>query len=427
MTTFLIIACLLVLLVVGLPIGFAMCVSGAVGLYMIGGVSTLLGILTTAPISSVSSYELISIPMFVLMAEFVIASRIADELYDCMVVWVGRLPGGLAIATALAGAGFGAISGSSTVAAATLASTSLPAMVRNGYERQLANGVVAISGTLAMLIPPSVALILYSILTDLSVAKLLIAGVIPGLVVTLIIILTVLYLVWRDPARAPAGRRYSLREKLVSMKSTGPMLLLMFLITGSIYLGLATPTEASSLGAVGAFCIALLRGNLDVNSTRKAVVNACRTSAMIMMILIGAHVFGYALTLTQTTQKFVAAIAALDANRYVIISLILLLKLVLGFFLDQFAILILTVPIMVPLIITLGFDPIWFGVVLVVTAEVGMITPPVGMNAYVIARYTGRPVEEVFGGVLPHFIAHIFAIILFTAFPMLILWLPSTM
>jgi tripartite ATP-independent transporter DctM subunit len=416
-----------VLLVAGMPIGFAMGIAGVLGLQALGGMDMVTGVLSTTPFSTVSTYELLSIPMFILMAEFVIVSKVADELYDSLVIWVGRLPGGLAIATAFAGAGFGAICGSSTAGAATLASISLPAMIRHGYEQKLANGVVAISGTLAMLIPPALALVLYGLLTELSIAKLLMAGLIPGLIVTLLIAATVLLLVWQDPKRAPAGSVYSWKQKLLALRVTGAMIVLIVLVTGVIYLGLATATEASSLGALGAFGIALVRRRLTVRLFCAAVASAARTAAMITMIIIGAHVFGYALTLTRTTQDFVDVIGALNVNRYVIIFLVLLLKLALGCFLDQFAILLLTVPIMVPLVVHLGFDPIWFGVVLVLTAEVGMITPPLGMNAFVVARYTGRPVEEVFAGVWPHFVAHILAIVFFTAFPIFVLWLPQTM
>lgn len=427
MITAAIFAMLLVQLAIGMPIAYAMGVAGVGGLALIGGMDTVEGVLGTTPFSTVSTYDLLSIPMFILMAEFVIVSRIADELYDCMVIWVGRVRGGLAIATALAGAGFGAICGSSTASAATLASISLPAMLRHGYEPKLANGVVAISGTLAMLIPPALALVLYGLLTELSISQLLMAGLVPGFLVTLLIAATVLLLVWQDPTRAPAGAPYSWGQKVRSLRVTGAMLLLIALVTGVIYLGLATPTEASSLGAVGACLIALLRGRLTVRLFCGAIASAARTSAMITFIIVGAHVFGYALTLTQATQNFVAWVAGLNVNRYVVIALILLLKLALGCFLDQVAILLLTVPIMVPVVKALGFDPIWFGVVLVLTAEVGMITPPVGLNAFVVARYTGRPVEEVFAGVWPHFVAHILAIIVFTAVPSIVLWLPSTM
>ncbi len=402
MATATLIGLLLLLLAIGVPVAFSMGVAGMAGLYLLGGSSMVMGILSTTPLSSVSTYELLTIPMFILMAEIVIVSRIADELFETMTVWVGRVRGGLAIATAFAGAGFGAISGSSTAGAATLASTSLPAMIRQGYERRLANGVVAISGTLAMLIPPSMAVILYALVADESVSQLLIAGLVPGLLVTLTIAATVYILCLIDPRRAPPGRGYSWREKLVSLKVTGSMVVLMLLVTGVIYLGVATPTEAACLGAFGALCIALVRRRMTWRALFTALGGAARTSAMISMIIVGAHIFSYGLTVTQTTQQFVAWVSALPLDPYAIIAIIVLLYLVLGCFLDQIAILILTVPILLPVVKALGFDGVWFGIVLILTAEVGMVTPPVGMNAFVVARYTGRPVDEVFAGVFPH-------------------------
>ncbi|MCL4746394.1 MAG: TRAP transporter large permease [Burkholderiaceae bacterium] len=427
MATATLIGLLLLLLAIGVPVAFSMAVAGIAGLYLLGGASMVMGILSTTPLSTVSTYELLTIPMFILMAEIVIVSQIADELFDTMTVWVGRVRGGLAIATAFAGAGFGAISGSSTAGAATLASTSLPAMMRLGYERKLANGVVAISGTLAMLIPPSMAVILYALVADESVSQLLIAGLVPGLLVTLTIAATVYLLCLLDPSRAPPGRSYSWREKFVSLRVTGSMVVLMLLVTGVIYLGVATPTEAACLGAFGALCIALLRGRMSWQALFKALGGAARTSAMISMIIIGAHIFSYGLTITQTTQQFVGWVSSLPLDPYMIIALIVLLYLVLGCFLDQIAILILTVPILLPVVKALGFDGVWFGIILILTAEVGMVTPPVGMNAFVVARYTGRPVHEVFAGVLPHVVAHVLLIALLVAFPAIVMWLPSTM
>jgi C4-dicarboxylate transporter DctM subunit len=423
----LVIIVLLVLIAAGVPIGFSMAFSGCLGLWLVGGSATLLGLVSSTPLTTVSTYELLSIPLFLLMAEFVIASGIADEMYDCMCIWTGRVPGGLAIATALAGAGFGAITGSSTASAATLAATSLPAMIRHGYDRHLSTGVVAISGTLAMLVPPSLALVIYGLLTDLSIGKLLIAGIVPAAFVTVAIILTVLGLVALDPRRAPRGRSYTWGQKLLATRATGPMVLLIVLVTGAIYTGLATPTESSALGVFGAFLISVVRGRMSWSLFVAALVGAARTAAMISMIIIGAHLFGYALTLTQSTQGLVNWIGGLGANRYVVIALILLLKLVLGFFMDQLAIQLLTVPIMVPIIVSLGFDPVWFGVMIVLTAEVGMVTPPVGMNAFIVARYTGRPVEEVFWGSAPHVVVHLALIVLFVIFPAIVTWLPGTM
>lgn len=418
---------LLGLLAIGAPVGLSLAAAGAAGLFSVGGANMLLGVLETAPFSAANSYELITVPMFLLMAEFVIISGVADSLFKTASTWVGRVPGGLAMATALAGAGFGAISGSSTASAATLSATTIPAMLKQGYEPRLASGVVAISGTLAMLIPPSVALVLYGIIADVPVGKLLIAGIVPGLVVTFAIMATVYFLVWRDPSRAPAGRAYSLMEKIRSTAVVGPMLFLFMAVTGVIYTGVATPTEASGLGAFGAFLLALRTGRVTVPVAMKALHRAARTTCMIILIILGAHIFGYFFTLTQTTQQMVAWVGSMDVKPWVIMSVILLIYIVLGTFLDQIAILILTVPLMLPLVTSLGYDPVWFGVIVIVTAEVGLVTPPVGLNVFVVARYTKRPLGEVFRGVMPHVVAHLAVIALFLAFPEIILWLPSTM
>jgi tripartite ATP-independent transporter DctM subunit len=427
MTVAFILCLLFGLLALGVPVAFAMAFSGSVGLWLVGGMPTLMGILQTAPLSTVSSYELIAIPMFLLMAEFVLVSGIADDLFRAAAAWVGRVPGGLGMATAIAGAGFGAICGTSTASAATLSSTSLPAMLKQGYEPRLAAGVVAISGTLAMLIPPSVALVVFGLLAEVNVGKLLIGGIIPGIIVTMAIMATVYFLVWRDPSRAPAPRSVPLAEKLALLKIVGPMIVLLAAVTGVIYTGIATPTEASAIGSFGAFALAIAKRKLTPKTLVHALVRASHGTCMIAAILLGASVFGYFFTLTQVTQELIAWVGALPTSRWVIICLILAGYIVLGSFMDQIAILVLTVPVVVPLIKSLGFDPLWFGVIKIVTAEVGMITPPIGLNCFVVARYSGRPVGEVFHGTMPHFFAHILVIGLFVAFPDLILWLPSKM
>lgn len=427
MTVALIMLALFILLAIGMPVAFALAFAGTLGLYLVGGWQALSGVLATAPLSSVESYELISVPLFILMAEFVILSGVADRLFSAAATWVGRVPGGLAMATALAGAGFGAISGSSTASAATLSSTTLPAMLKQGYEARLSGGVVAISGTLAMLIPPSIALILYGIIADVSIGALLIGGVIPGILVTLVIIATVWVLVLINPAAAPKGRAYTVREKLASLRVVGPMLFLFMAVTGVIYTGIATPTEASGLGAFGAFLIVLWERRLTRAGLSKALVHAAHASCMIVMIIVCAKIFGYFFTLTQSTQALVAWVGALDVSRWVILALILLGYLVLGCLMDQVAILILTVPIVLPVIKALGFDPVWFGVIVILMAEVGLVTPPVGLNAFVVARYAKRPLAEIFGGVWPHVISHLLLVAVLVAFPQIILWLPSKM
>ena len=427
MTLVLVMAVLFALLAIGTPVGFAMGVAGALGLYVGFGFDVLLGVLETTPVSAVSSYELITIPMFLLMAEMVLLSGIADDLFETAAAWFGRIPGGLGIATTLAGAGFGAICGTSTASAATLSSTSLPSMIKQGYEPKMAAGVVAISGTLAMLLPTSVALVIFGLLAEVNVAKLLISGIVPAILVTLTIIATILILVWRDPTRAPRAAPVPLRARLLLLRGVAPMLLLFATVTGAIFSGIATPTEASSVGALGGFLMALLRARPSparlIHSFQRAAAGSC----MIAMILLGASIFGYFFTLSHVTQDLVAWVGTLPVPHRLIIVLILAFYIVLGSFMDQIAILVLTVPIVLPLVRSLGFDPIWFGIVEIVTAEVGMITPPIGLNCFIVARYANRPVVEIFRGTMPHFFAHLIAIALMVAFPRLVLWLPSHM
>jgi len=423
-----VISCLLLLLLaIGTPVGFAMLLAGTAGLYWIGGIDFVTGILKTTPLSTLRSFELVTVPMFLLMAEFVLVSGVADNIFKAGAAWLGRIRGGLGMATALAGAGFGAICGSSTASAATLSSTSLPAMLKHGYEPKLAAGVVAVSGTLAMLIPPSVALIIYGIIAEVNIGQLLIAGVVPGIIVTLTIMGTVAFLVWQEPARAPLGEKVSLREKLDSLRAIFPMIVLFTVVTGFIYTGIATPTETSALGALGAFILALFSGRLNRKTTMHALRRATRTSCMVGMILIGAHVFSYFFTMTQTTQDLIAWVGGLAVPPIVVIIVMVIGYLILGTFIDTIGILLLTTPLAVPLVVSLGYDPIWFGIIVIVTAEVGLIHPPVGMNCFIVAKYGNRPLGEVFWGSWPHVVAHMIAIAILIAFPWLVMWLPSRM
>jgi len=418
---------LLILLAAGIPVAFSLAIAGSVGLVMFGGIEMLGGILSTAPASAIGSYEFLTIPMFLLMAEFMVASGISGTLFGAIAKWTGRLPAGLGVATALTGAAFGAISGSSTAAAATLSTTSIPAMVKEGYESSYASGIVSISGTLAMLIPPSVAIIFYGLLSGASVAKLLVAGIIPGILVTLVIILTIWTLLWLNPSLAPKRQSYSWKEKITSLYVAGPFIGLFILVTGLIYMGIATPVEASALGALGSVVFTAMAGKLTPAAVRGALLSTVMTTSMVGLIVIGAQIFGYFITVTQITQGLVSFIAAADISPYLVLASMVILYLVLGCFLDQISILILTVPIVLPVVVSLGFDPIWFGIIIILLAEVGMVTPPVGLNVFVVAKKTNQPVERVFAGVWPHVLAHIIIIVMMIVFPQVVLWLPSTM
>lgn len=416
-----------VLLAVGAPVSFALILSGAAGIYWFGGFQAVISILTAMPRQNTSSYEFLAIPMFLLMAEFVLRSGIAEDLFRAAAAWFGRLRGGLGVATALAGAGFGAVCGSSTASAATLSSTSLPAMKSYGYDLRLSAGVVAISGTLAMLIPPSIAMVIYALLADVGVGQMLIAGVVPGLIVTGTIVLTVMFLAWRNPLEAPLTPPVSWTEKFKTLRAVAPMLVLMMAVTGVIYTGIATPTEASAVGALCAGALYFLRQRRSRAEVFQVFAKATKTACMLSFILLGAHIFTTFFALTQTTQGIIAWVGSLEVNRWFIIVVLLMLVLALGCFMDQMAILVLTVPVAVPLIESMGFSPIWFGVLMIVCAEVGLVTPPLGLNCFVVSKYAKVPVRDVFIGVMPHVAAHLVAIAIMTAFPVLSLWLPSQM
>ncbi|HTG24283.1 MAG TPA: TRAP transporter large permease [Reyranella sp.] len=421
------ISLLVLLLLLRVPVAFGILVAASAGMWMVAGWDVLQGVLETVPLSAVSNYEFITVPMFLLMAEFVIISGVADGIFSAAAAWVGRVRGGLAIATALAGAGFASICHSSTAAAATLSATSIPAMLRANYEPRLAYGVVAISGTLGMLIPPSVAMVLYGLIADVNLGRLFIAGVIPSVVVAATIILTVVVLVWLNPERAPPAKKHSWAEKWRALKVALPMVALFLGVVGVIYSGVATPTEASAMGAFGAFLIALAMKRLDRQSTLRAAYRAGKTTCMVLLVVMCAHVLAYFLVMTHVTENLLAWVGTLGMPGWGILIVIYAIYLVLGCFLDLAAMLVLTIPVVLPLIKALGYDPVWFGIIVIVLGEVGMVTPPVGLNVFVVARVTQQPVAEVFRGVLPHVVAHLFAVAILTVWPALVLWLPGTM
>ncbi|MFC4272746.1 TRAP transporter large permease subunit [Sneathiella chungangensis] len=418
---------LLVLLVFGIPIGFALAISGMIGLYWVGGTSAAIAILSSMPRDTAMTFEFVTIPMFLLMAEFVLRSGIADDLFNSAAAWFGRVRGGLGMATALAGAGFGAICGSSTAAAATLSSTSLPAMRKRGYEPRMAAGVVAVSGTLAMLIPPSIAMVVYGLLADVNIAKLLIAGVGPGILIMMTIMITTYLLAWQDPKRAPLGARVPLREKISTLRKVGPILVLFLSVTGVIYTGIATPTEAAALGALVSAIIYFTRGKRTPGEVYSLISRAVKTTCMLAIIMLGAHIFSVFFALTQTTQNLVGWVGSLPLDPWMILIVLVLIYIALGCFLDQMAILVLTVPIVAPVVASLGFDLVWLGVIIIVCAEIGMVTPPFGLNCFVVAKYSDTSLLDVFMGTFPHVIAHIVAIAILLLLPELTLWLPDQM
>lgn len=419
---------MIVLLFSGMPVGFALGVAGMIGLFLVGGLDSVFSIFSAVPFRTAASYTLTTLPMFILMAEFVGASQIVDDIFNAAKRWMERLPGGLAIATILASAGMGAMSGSSTASAATMATIAVPQMRKHGYSERVATGVVTVSGTLAIMIPPSIAFVLYGIITETSIGKLLIAGIIPGILTTAMYSIGILLWNKFSPGVMPPPTRiYTWKDRWGSLRPLWAFIILASVVIGSMYAGLATPTEAAACGAFGALVIPLVLRRITQSSFKKAVTGAIKVTTMIFTIIIGAMIFGYFLTLTQTTQNFISFLGKLALPPWLIMFFLVLLYLFLGCIMDQVAIILVTLPLVFPLVTSMGYDPIWFGVISVKLAEIGLVTPPVGMNAYVVSATTKVPLTEVFKGTGVMLLVDGISLVVLMFFPILSTWLPSMM
>lgn len=419
---------LFLFLALGMPIAFALGLSGSIGLLIHSGWNSFLGIILTAPYDSVKSFILSAIPMFILMASFMTVSGIMKDLFESANKWFGRLPGGLGIATIFAGTFMGAVSGSSQASAAALSKAAAPEMRKYKYNTAFTMGVISMSGTLAVMIPPSIILILYGILTETGVGSLLIAGIIPGILTALGYVITILVWVKLKPDIAPINlTKTPFAEKIASLKNIWPVILIIIFVMGGIYGGIVTATEAGALGAFVTLIIIIIMRRLNLKKFLTAINDTIKSTTMILTIIIGAHVFSYFLTMTQSTQNLVTFINSLDISRYVILAIIIVIYLILGFFMDQIAILILTLPLTFPIIVSLGFNPIWFGIIVTKTVEIGLVTPPVGMNVFIATGAAGVKPTEGFKGVMWFVIVDLFILLLLILLPIITLWLPEMM
>jgi len=407
------------------PIGVAMGLVGVGGFAAITGIKPALNLLAQSPIRVISDFNLSLIPFFILMGVFATNSGMSRELFRAGHAWLGFLKGGMALSTIAACGGFAAICGSSVATAATMTKVALPEMRRVGYPDGVSSGVIAAGGTLGILIPPSVVLAVYAFITEQDVGKLFIAGILPGILAIVMYMLTVRVAYGRS---LPPGERFVAAEAIRSLRDVWAVLILFIAIIGSMYVGIATATEAAAVGSVLTCLIGVLRGRLNVSKIMDSLIEALRTSVAIYTILIGAVLFGYFLAITQTPQKITSFLVALDFGAYGTLALILGFFLIMGCILDAMAMIILLVPIVFPVILHLGFDPIWFGVIIVMTVELGLITPPVGMNVFVI-NTIAREVSlvTIFRGVFPFVLTDILRLILLIVFPAIVLFLPMTM
>jgi tripartite ATP-independent transporter DctM subunit len=425
---FLGIVLLLVLLFSGMPIALAMGLVGFLGMAYINGLRPGLNVMGTTAHTISSSYNMSVVPLFLLMGALCYHAGLSKELYYAVYRWIGHLPGGLAMATIGACASFAAVSGSSVATTATMGMVSLPEMKRYKYDAGLAAGSIAAGGSIGILIPPSVILVLYGILTEQSIGKLFAAGFIPGVLEAFFYMVTIYILCKRNPLLGPKGEKANLKERMASLKATWGVVVLFVLVIGGIYLGVFTPTEAAGAGAFGALIFSLVRGRLNWKSFTASLEETSKTTAMVFLILIGAALLGYFLAVTRLPFELSTFVSELNVNRYFILGMIIILYLVLGAIMSSLAMIVLTVPIIFPVIEALGFDPIWFGILIVRVVEIGQITPPVGINVYVLKGVAkDLPLQGIFKGVLPFIVADICHVALLIAVPQLSTFLPSLM
>jgi C4-dicarboxylate transporter DctM subunit len=419
---------LFALILLRVPVGMAMGLVGVTGFgYIVGGEPALKLVGQTA-MRTVTDYTFGIIPMFLLMGQFASNSGMSRELFRAANGFVGHVRGGLGLATVAACGGFAAISGSSVATAATFSTIAYPEMRRYGYPQAFSTGVIAAGGTLGVMLPPSTVLTVYGLITQQDIGKLFIAGILPGVLAASMYMATIALIGLARPGYLPAGPRSSWAERRAGLKDVWATLLLFIFVIGGLYGGWFTPTEASGMGAAGAFLIGLARRRLSRQAIRRSLLGATRTAAAVFTVLIGALLFGYFLTVTQTPQKVTEFLTSLGLGRYGVLALIMLMYLVLGCLMDAMAMIILTVPIIFPVITTLGFDPIWFGIIIVMTVELGLIHPPVGMNVFVIKSVVEDvKFSTIFSGVLPFVATDILRLIILIAFPIIALYLPSRM
>jgi C4-dicarboxylate transporter, DctM subunit len=417
---------LFALMLLRVPVGMAMGLVGITGFGLLAGFGPALKLIGQTSMRTVTDYTFGVIPMFLLMGAFVTNSGMSRELFRAANTFIGHLRGGLGLATIVACAGFAAISGSSVATAATFSTVAYPEMRRFNYPQSFAAGTIAAGGTLGAMFPPSTVLVVYGILTEQDISRLFMAGIVPGILAVLMYMITIIIIGRLRPDMLSAGPKSNWSERLHALKDVWAPLLLFFFVIGGLYGGLFTPTEAGGVGAGGAFIIGLLRGKLNREKILTSLLQATRTAAAVFTILIGALMFGYFLTITGTPQKVTAFLGGLGIGSYGVLLLIILMYLVLGCIMDAMAMIILTVPIVYPVILALGFDPIWFAVIVVMTVELGLISPPVGMNVFVIKSVVPElSFARIFKGVTPFIITDIIRLALLIAFPMIVTWLPS--
>ena len=415
-----------------MPVAYVMAMIGYLGFsIMISGQGGL-ALLSRNIYEVFSSYGLTTIPLFVLMGQLAFNAGISSRLYNTGYKYLGSTRGGLAMATVSACTAFGAVCGSSPATAATMATVGLPEMKRYNYADELATGAVASGGGLGMIMPPSVVLIVYGVLTEQSIGALFVSGIFPAILVTILFIISIYIICSRRPEQGPPGDSFTWKEKVKSLLGMGETLVVFVLVMGGLFIGLFTPTEAAAVGAFGVFAVSLFRRQLTWEGFVKSLYETLGTSCMVMLLIAGAVVFGKFLAVTRIPFNIASWVGGFDLPPYMIMAVIVVIYFFGGCFMDALAFVTLTVPIFFPVVMALGYDPIWFGIIIVMVTEMGVITPPVGINVYVVFGVARRvigevPLESIFKGILPFLLAVIAGIIILMIFPQIILFLPNLM
>jgi C4-dicarboxylate transporter DctM subunit len=420
------IALLIFLFLLRMPVAFAMFLVGFAGFAYLTTPEAALSLLARDIFEEFSSYPLTVIPMFILMGTFAFASGISQRLFRTAYAWIGHLTGGLTIATVFASAGFGAICGSSAATAATMGKISLPEMKKYNYDDTLATGTVAAAGTLGILIPPSTVLIVYGVMTEESIGKLFVAGILPGVILSLLFAATVAILCWSNPSIGPPGTPSSWKERLRQLTGITEALILFALAIGGLFAGWFSPTQAGAIGAGGALIIGLARRQLSWRAFIDAGKDGLQTACMVLFIITGAVVFGHFLAVSRLPFILAEWLGGLPIPPMAVMTVIIIIYFIGGFFMDAMGLIVVTIPIFYPIVLELGFDPIWFGVMIVLVGEMGVITPPVGVNVFVIKGIAPDiPLEKIFKGIFPFIIALILMTILLMVFPKIATLLPD--
>lgn len=423
----LLILALILLLASGTPIAFCLGFLGTVGIIGFLDMGTLYQIAEVAA-DTCTNLFMITLPLFVLMAEVVSFSGVGDDLHTAAHDWLSWLPGGLAISSIATCTGFAAISGSSPATAATVGLVSIPEMIKRGYNRRLAVGSVAAGGTLGILIPPSITMIIVGIITEMSIGKLFIAGIIPGLILSLIMCIATVIAVKVNPHLAPRLKGVSWRERFSSLKRVWPFLILALSIIGTIYAGIATPTESASIGATLAIVIALFYRRLTIKALHSALTRTVGVTAMIMFLIIGGSILAFLISSLTIPHHVTNMITSSGASKWVIMIIINCILLVMGCLLDPMGVMVISLPIIFPIVTQLGFDPVWFGVIVTINVEIGMITPPVGLNLFVLkAAVPDINMKDIVGGSMPFVLLLMLGLAVIMVFPSLATWLPGRM